>query len=114
MNMTVIGQLLQAMTSGLMIFSEAVTYLCMANSNTLKFMGLRVIGFAYARSGYPSSHVIAIMLRLVRPGVARAIVAESVLAKHQLLISQPIPPTRPKPPHFGSNHCRFLFTVDSA
>src|SRR5215475_4817332 len=49
-------------------------------------MGLRVIGFAYARSGYPSSHVIAIMLRLVRPGVARAIVAESVLAKHQLLI----------------------------
>jgi putative transposase len=31
-------------------------------------------------------HVIPIILRLVRPGGVRAVVAESVLAKHQLLI----------------------------
>jgi transposase InsO family protein len=31
-------------------------------------------------------HVITIVLRLVRPGGVRAVVAESVLAKHQLLI----------------------------
>ena len=31
-------------------------------------------------------HVIPIILRLVRPGGAHAVVAESVLAKHQLLI----------------------------
>jgi putative transposase len=31
-------------------------------------------------------HVITIILRLVRPGGVRAVVAESVLAKHQLLI----------------------------
>jgi hypothetical protein len=45
------------------------------------------VGFAHARSGYPSSpcnHTI--ILRLVRRGGVRAVVAESVLAKHQLLI----------------------------
>jgi hypothetical protein len=31
-------------------------------------------------------HVITIISRLVRPGGVRAVVAESVLAKHQLLI----------------------------
>src|SRR6478752_10423420 len=31
-------------------------------------------------------HVITTVLRLVRPGGVRAVVAESVLAKHQLLI----------------------------
>jgi hypothetical protein len=31
-------------------------------------------------------HVITIILRLVGPGGVRAVVAESVLAKHQLLI----------------------------
>ena len=31
-------------------------------------------------------HVITIILRLVRPGGVRAVIAESALAKHQLLI----------------------------
>jgi len=31
-------------------------------------------------------HLITAVLRLVRPGGVRAVVAESVLAKHQLLI----------------------------
>jgi hypothetical protein len=45
-------------------------------------------------------HVITIIVRLVRPGGVRAVVAESVLAKHQLLIlnrsRQRAPNLRPK------------------
>jgi hypothetical protein len=38
------------------------------------------------RDLYPCTYGIATVLRLVRPGGVRAVIAESVLAKHQLLI----------------------------
>jgi putative transposase len=40
----------------------------------------------YARLGRPVSHLLATVARLAGPGGARAVVAESVMVKHQLLI----------------------------
>jgi hypothetical protein len=42
---------------------------------------------------------IATVLRVGRPDGVRAVVAESVLAKHQLLDYQPFPSACPEPPH---------------
>ena len=39
-------------------------------------------------------HLLATVARLAGPGGARSVVAESVLVKHQLLISESFPETR--------------------
>ena len=57
-------------------------------------------------------HLITTVFQLAKPGGVRAVVAESVLAKHQLLI---LNRSRRRSPNLGmgSPHCRILFTVDS-
>ena len=45
-----------------------------------------LLGFCDARSGCPFIYFIATLARLLGPGGARSIVAESLLLKHQLLI----------------------------
>src|SRR5215472_16001252 len=59
-------------------------------------------------------HAIATFMRVVRPGGVRAVVAESVLAKHQLLILSRSGRRAPEPPHHGSNYCWLLLPLDSA
>ena len=53
-------------------------------------------------------HAVATLMRVLRPGGVRAVVAESVLAKHQLLILNRSPTTCPKSPHPGSDCSRLL------
>ena len=43
-------------------------------------------------------HLLATVARLAGPSGARAVVAESVLVKQQLLIRNRSPPTFPQPP----------------
>jgi hypothetical protein len=57
-------------------------------------------------------HVITIILCLVPPGGVRAVVAESVLAKHQLLILNRIASACAKSPCLGSAHLWYLFALD--
>ena len=53
----------------------------------LKFKGLEgLVGLRMRHLVILLVHLITAVLRLVRPGGVRAVVAESVLAKHQLLI----------------------------
>jgi hypothetical protein len=56
-------------------------------------------------------HLITTIFRLAKPGGLRAVVAESVLAKHQLLIlNRSRKRSQSRDP--GSFHCRILFTLD--
>ena len=55
---------------------------------------------------------ITTVLRLVRPGGLRAVVAESVLAKHQLLILNRLRRRAPESPRPGSVHNWILFSMD--
>lgn len=56
-------------------------------------------------------HLITTLLRVVRPGGVRAVVAESVLAKRQLLI---LNRSGAKSPHLGPANRRILFALDQA
>ena len=59
-------------------------------------------------------HAVATLMRVARPGGVRAVVAESILAKHQLLIHSRSRRPRSESPYPGSNRRGLVFTVDSA
>jgi len=56
--------------------------------------------------------VVTTVLRLVEPSGVRAVIAESVLTKHQLLILQSLAATCAESPHLGSADRWILFTLD--
>jgi hypothetical protein len=56
-------------------------------------------------------HVVTTVMRVYQPGRVRAVIAESVLTKHQLLILNR-PRRRAESPHPGSPDCWILFAVD--
>jgi hypothetical protein len=57
-------------------------------------------------------HLITTVIRLAKPGGLRAVVAESVLAKHQLLIVNRSRQRFAQSPHPGSADCRTLLAPD--
>jgi hypothetical protein len=59
-------------------------------------------------------HLFTSVLRIVRPGGVRSVVAESVLIKHQVLIVNRSCRRAPKSPRPGSADRRILFAVDQA
>jgi hypothetical protein len=56
-------------------------------------------------------HLITTVFRLTRPGGVRAVIAESVLAKHQN--PEPFSSTIAESLDLGSPDCRILFSVDT-
>src|SRR6266404_4257850 len=58
-------------------------------------------------------HSIATVVRLARPGGLRAVVAESVLVRHQLLILNR-GRKRSQPARLRPNHRRFVYPSDAA
>ena len=56
-------------------------------------------------------HLITTVLRVVRPGDVRAVIAESVLSKHQLLILNRSR-RRPESAHAGSPSRWTVFALD--
>ena len=56
-------------------------------------------------------HVIATVMKLVRPGGVRAVLAESVLAT-SIVDSEPVAAARPESPSSGSANRRILFALD--
>ena len=57
-------------------------------------------------------HVVTTVLRLVEPGGVRAVIAESVLTKHQLLILNRSRRSCAESPHPGSPDRWILFALD--
>lgn len=57
-------------------------------------------------------HVMTTVLRLVQPGGVRAVIAESVLVKRQLLILNRSAATCAQFPHCGSSDRRIVFALD--
>src|SRR5262245_17416370 len=59
-------------------------------------------------------HAIVVVIRLVRHGGLRSVVAESVLMRHQVLILNRGRKRAPNPSGLGSNHCGFVYLAHAS